>query len=280
MIFKKSVNLCVALGLFATVQAEPEVKKEVESNEDGFVTIFNGKNFDGWYLRVKNKDDALAKRVFTVKDGMVHVFNDTFPQEIDLDEGKDHSLGMMYTKKEYSKYHLKFEYKWGTKKANYFKKWQYDAGVYYHVKDDKVYPTGIEYQVHYHHIKNENHTGDLIRPGGVKYDWYFNKEANSYLHPDDGGVLMTNRKKWLHNAKPTENYHGLNGKWNQCEIIVMGSDYTIHKLNGEVVNMAFNLDPGKGILGFQSETAEIFYRDIKIKEFKESVPAKEFLEKK
>ena len=57
----------------------------------------------------------------------------------------------------------------------------------------------------------------------------------------------------------------------------MGSEYTIHKVNGEVLNMAFNLNPGKGIIGFQSETAEIFYKDIRIKEFDKSVPASQFL---
>jgi len=256
----------------STSNTEPDTK-----NEKGFVSIFNGKNFDGWYLKVKNNDGALAKKVFTAKDGIVHVFNDAFPEEIDLDKGTDDSIGMMYTKKEYSKYHLKFQYKWGTKKANYFKKWQYDAGVYYHITDDKIFPTGIEYQIHYHHLKNENHTGDLIRPKGVNYDWYHDEKTKTYLHPDQGGKLMTNKKKWLHHAKPTNNYQALDGKWNTCEIIVMGNEYAIHKLNGEIVNMCFKPNPGKGIIGFQSETAEIFYRNIQIKEFKESIPSEKFL---
>ena len=57
----------------------------------------------------------------------------------------------------------------------------------------------------------------------------------------------------------------------------MGNAYTIHKLNGEVVNVAFNLTPGAGIIGLQSETAEIYYRNIKIKEFDEVVPMEEFI---
>jgi len=60
----------------------------------------------------------------------------------------------------------------------------------------------------------------------------------------------------------------------------MGDKYAIYKLNGEVVNMAFNLKPGEGIFGFQSETAEIYYRKIKVKEFDEIIPAEEFLPKK
>jgi len=98
------------------------------------------------------------------------------------------------------------------------------------------------------------------------------------MHPNDGGQLEKKRD-WLHFAKPTENYNGVNDKCNTCEIIVMGEEYAIYKLNGEVVNMAFNLKLGAGIIGFQSETAEIYYRDIKIKEFDEIIPAKYFLDK-
>mgnify|MGYP006086980195 FL=1 len=57
----------------------------------------------------------------------------------------------------------------------------------------------------------------------------------------------------------------------------MGNAYTIHKLNGEIVNMATNLSVSEGIIGFQSETAEIYYRNIKIKEFDEIIPIEKFI---
>ena len=78
-------------------------------------------------------------------------------------------------------------------------------------------------------------------------------------------------------ASVTENYHALDNKWNHSEIIVMGDQYAIHKLNGEVINMAFNLTPGEGIIGFQAETAEIYYRNIEIKEFEKIIPSEKFL---
>ena len=142
--------------------------------------------------------------------------------------------------------------------------------------NDKVWQTGVEYQVRFNHTKLRKHTGDLIRPEGTDYDWYSSHSDNTYLHPKDGGKAEEAKTEWLHFASPTTNYNTLNGKWNQCEVIVMGDQYAIHKLNGEVVNMAFNLSPGEGILGFQSETAEIFYRNIMIKAFDEIIPAEEF----
>ena len=42
-------------------------------------------------------------------------------------------------------------------------------------------------------------------------------------------------------------------------------------------HMATELDPAEGIIGLQSETAEIFYRNIEIKEFDEIIPIEELL---
>ncbi|AWV97651.1 3-keto-disaccharide hydrolase [Arcticibacterium luteifluviistationis] len=267
-----AILFCITVLPFA-VTAQKKHK-----SEKGFVQIFNGKNFDGWYLKLRNGDEEMAKEVYAIENGMVHVFKH-MPDSLNLNTGENATHGLFYTKKKYSKYILRFEYKWGSKITNNFDRWQYDAGVYYHVIDDAVWPVGIEYQVRYDHLIDKNYTGDFIRPPGADYDWYTTADGKSYLHPDDGGQLEKNKKEWYHFAKPTENYNALNDKWNQCEIIVMGDQYTIHKLNGEVVNMAFNLTPGEGIIGFQSETAEIFYRNIKIKEFDKVIPAEIFLKK-
>ncbi len=266
--------MIVSLSLVANAQKS-------ESSKKGFVKIFNGKDFDGWHLKIRNGDEALAKQVYAIENGMVHVFKD-MPDSLNLNTGENATHGLFYTNKKYSKYILRFEYKWGTKITNNFDQWQYDAGVYFHVTDDQIWPVGIEYQIRYDHTKKKNHTGDLIRPAGADYKWFCNEETNTYLHPQDGGKpegLVNGKKQWMHLAAPTTNYNGDNNKWNKCEIIVMGDKYAIYKLNGDVVNMAFNLKPGEGIFGFQSETAEIYYRNIKVKEFDEIIPAEKFLGK-
>ena len=275
---KSNYSILILLGIIL-LGGGCAINKE---KNDGFKTLFNGKDFDGWYIKLKDNDEALGKRVFQIEDGMVHVFGKGWPEEIDLDKGTDNTIGMLYTKKSYEKYHLKFQYKWGSKKANYFAKWQYDAGVYYNVTDDKIFPTGVEFQIQYVPEEDRNGTGDLIRPPGQTYDWYFNEKTGDYLNPNKGGILYSGQDsykglKWLHRTKNTRNFNALNDEWNTCEIISMGEDYVIHKLNGEVVNMAFNLKPSAGIIGFQSETAEIYYRNIEIKEFENKVPMEEFI---
>ena len=279
--------ICVVFSLSMTSLSASETTSS-KSNQ-GFKPLFNGKNFDGLYLKIRSGDTEMAKKVFAIENKMIHVFNDKFPQEYKLNTGENDTHGLFYTKKKYSKYILRFEYKWGTRIANNFKQWQYDAGVYYHVIKDDVFPSGIEYQLRYNHITKRNHSGDLIRPKGIDYLWFpdgkntlvnprFEGTAHgqSFLHPNQGGK-ETKVNGWLHLANKTDNFNGLNDKWNNVEIIVMGNEYTIHKLNGEVVNMATNLKPSEGIIGFQSETAEIFYRKIEIKELENSIPIETFL---
>ena len=88
---------------------------------------------------------------------------------------------------------------------------------------------------------------------------------------------MTPHRGGQHLAKKDAKVHALNGEWNHCEVIVMGNDFAIQKVNGEVVNIITDLAHESGPLALQAETAEIFYRNIEIKEFKEALEMESFL---
>lgn len=246
------------------------------ASKEGFVSIFNGTNWDGWYLKLKSGNAELAKKLYAIEDGVVQVFKKDFPDNYKLGTNENDTHGLFYTTTKYSKYIFRFEYKWGFKIANNFKDWQYDAGCYYHVVDDKIWPTGFEYQIRYNHTKNQNHTGDLIQGNKTKYKWFPSTNGNSFLSPSLGGKSQE-VTGWMHLASTPKKCNALNGKWNKCEIIVMGNQYAIHKLNGEIINIATDLSVSEGIIGLQSETAEIFYRKIEIKEFDEIIPMEKFV---
>lgn len=248
-------------------------KNDTNSNTD-FTPIFNGKDWDGWHLKLKNEDAIKATQVFAIEDGMIHVYKD-LPDSLGLDTGENASHGMIYTNKKYSKFIFKFDYKWGSKIYNNFNQFQYDAGMYYHVVNDKIWPVGFEYQVRYNHTQNKNHTGDFWAPPGTKLQWYAGPDGTFEL-PQNGGKPQP-FKKGEQSVLTDAPYNGLNGKWNQCEVIVMGDKYAIHKLNGKIVNMATDLSISEGLIGLQSETAEIFYRNIQIQEFDEFIPLTYFL---
>jgi hypothetical protein len=268
-----ALSLLFALGV--SMISSPVVAAEAGGGlaNDGFVPLFNGTNWNGWYFKIKSGDAGMAKRVYTIEDGMVHVFRD-LPDGYQLNLGSNDTHGLFYTEKKFSQYILKFDYKWGAKKFNNFNEYQYDAGCNYHVVNDKIWPTGIEYQVRYNHLKNKNHTGDFWAYG---LEWYCGTN-NRFLLPQDGGTLTLGHSG-EHLARATDNFHALDDRWNECEVIVMADKYAIHKLNGQVVNYATKLPYHEGNIGLQSETAEIFYRNIRIKEFAEVVPAEQFLKK-
>lgn len=281
------VILVLAIGAIAFVSAYMlrndyylvERKSESASTNE-WIPLFNGKDFDDWDLLLRNGHPEEISKVYTIdSDSSIHFFRD-------LSGGGDcngpklnqkcATHGIMVTKRDYSKYHLKFEYKWGKKLVNDFEDWQYDAGVFFHITDLKVFPAGLQYQVRYDHLNNINYSGEMR--GQIGLQWY-SSDGKSFSLPSNGGVIQpTTNGEWkVFEVAKDAIFHGLDNEWNQCEIIVMGKEYIIFKLNGEVVNMAVNLSVGKGPIAIEAETAEIFWRDIVIKEFEHSVPMVEFL---
>jgi hypothetical protein len=248
-----------------------------KESESGFAPLFNGKNFDDWELLLRKGTVEEAKKVYTIDEGGILHFYRDLPNGSGNDEARRNDFhGVMATKKSFSNYHLKFEYKWGKKLVNNYDKYQYDAGVFYHIMELKVFPVGLQYQVRFNHIDNRNHSGDFVA-SGVKMQWY-SKDGKTFKLPIDGGTKQP-IKKGQHYAESNLKFNGLNEEWNLGEIIVMGDKYAIHLLNGKLANMATNLEPSKGPIAFEAETGEIFWRNIRIKEFQETVPMDNFLKK-
>lgn len=262
------------------ISKNPKKGKDVltakkKASKKGFKSLFNGRDFNEWKLLLRNGTTEEAKKVFTIdKGGILHFYRD-LPKGSGNDEARRNAFhGVMATKKSFSKYHLKFEYKWGEKLVNNFDQFQYDAGVFYHIMELKIFPIGLQYQVRYNNLEDKNHSGDFVA-SGVKMQWY-SKDGETFTLPSEGGNPQP-IKKGQHYASTNVSYNGLNDEWNECEIIVMDDDYALHFLNGKLANMATDLEPKKGPIAFEAETGEIFWRNIKIKEFEEYIPMENFL---
>ncbi len=277
--------LLISLAVFSTVfgcshrfsrrDSLIEKSSATEFNlEEGFVSLYNGKDMSNWNILCRDKEEGLAERVFTAgENGELHVFKD-FPDEYGFKENRSGTHCMFFTPEKYSKYIFRFEYKWGDKKFNNFDQFQYDAGLYFHVYDVKIWPKGIEYQVRYDHTQDLNHTGDIWN-SGAEFDWVAAADT-TYLPIVEGGKIQEHRGG-EHKARNGIIFNALNGKWNQCELIVMADKYAIFKLNGQVVNMLTNMNLSEGEIGLQAETAEIYYRNIEIKTFDKYIPMEVFL---
>ena len=244
------------------------------SSENEYKLLFNGKDFDGFKIMQRNATEKEARLIYRYgTEGELHLFRE-LATGTGVKANKNGTHGMLYTKKNYNRYSLKFEYKWGEKIFNNHKDYQYDSGLLYHIQKLKIWPTALQYQIRYNHIENRNHTGDFVA-SGIKIKWT-SKDGTTFEFPSKGGQPQSVRGT-QHYAHKNAKYHGLDGKWNACEVIVMGDQWAIHKLNGEIVNIATALGASEGPIAFEAETAEILWRNVMIKEFDKDLPLETFL---
>jgi hypothetical protein len=222
------------------------------SKQDGWVSLFNGRNLDGWYTFLpssgKNSD---SKHVFKVEQGMLHILDIPVTAE-------DQEFGYMATDREFSNCRVLVEYKWGTKRFHPRIEAKRDNGLlYFLVGEDRVWPTFVECQI------QETDTGDL---------WIL------------GGSVVT-EGRGPGRRKPNTQSSGRFFKdgdfedrtgWNTVEVILQGNRAT-HLVNGRIVNGGYDIkrpDPenanqlvslDRGRIALQAEGAEIWYRSVKVR---------------
>ncbi|MFC1761081.1 DUF1080 domain-containing protein [Planctomycetota bacterium] len=175
--------------------------------------------------------------------------------------------GMVYggltSKAVYENFHLTLEFKWGEKKWAPRLNEKRDSGILYHCTGEhgamwKVWKKSVELQI------MEEDFGDLFLLGGptamvtVEDDLVWNPSVEPRLR--EGQVARAIR------SVDTESPHG---EWTRIDLYVLG-DSAVHMVNGTAV-MALNeikLDGeplSAGQLQLQSEGAECYYRDVRIR---------------
>jgi hypothetical protein len=269
--FRLTSFLSCALGAALIVAALNATVFAAETNDDGWIPLFNGENLDGWYtfLNEHGKDND-PDQVFTVENGEIHIYKHA-------EDGADTPLGYFATPTDYAHYHLRFQYKWGTKRFGSRSADRRDSGLMYHCTGPDgvlggTWPRCIELQV------QEHETGDALCLAGARYSTFVDPEIlnlpgnveRQYLAPEDGGVPFT-ASVWVARSHPRDELK----RWNTVDLIVMGNDYAVHMVNGVVNNRLIDLQEkdkngdwiplSGGRFLFQAELAEVFYRDIKIR---------------
>jgi hypothetical protein len=188
--------------------------------------------------------------------------------------------GCVFTKQEFENYHLKLKVKWGDKKWEPRTNMLKDAGVLYH----SIGENGAEYWRSWMLSQEfqimEGHMGDYWSQAGSAIDIRaFMPEGNlvnavaSVKQPflafgagsGHGGFCLR-----------SEDRESPKGEWTELELICF-EDKSLHIVNGQVVMVLQNsryVENGnvkpltKGKIQLQSEAAEIYYKDVKIKSMK------------
>jgi hypothetical protein len=206
--------------------------------------------------------------VITIEDGAIHLYKNA-------PEGSTVVMGYIGTEKEYENYHIRFQYRWGTKKFEPRSKLKRDAGFYYHLRGpDAVWPRALQYQI------QQTDVGDLLALYGLQLDSWIDPSTRSasestFLAPEHGGQPRVLGGKGIGYQKRLPGELEVDG-WNTVEVIAR-NDTTEHILNGRVVNRGRNIrlvdtgDPtrsrpvARGRLALEIEAAEILFRNVEIR---------------
>ncbi|MBI3119577.1 MAG: DUF1080 domain-containing protein [Candidatus Hydrogenedentes bacterium] len=244
----------------------------VAGTQEPAVSLFNGKDLEGWYTFIKDRGrDTDPKGVFGVKDGMIHITGEEW--------------GCITTNEEFENFRLVVEFKWGEKTWANREKAARDSGVLIHsVGEDGGYSGiwmhSIECQV------IEGGTGDFIVVGDDTDKFFVTcpvapeMQGTSHVFAPEGNpaTITTGRINWWGRDPAWTDIKGFRGakdvekpagEWNVYEIIADAKTITVN-LNGVLVNRALDCAPARGRIQIQSEGAELFVRKVELAPFKKN----------
>lgn len=184
--------------------------------------------------------------------------------------------GCVFTKQEYENYHFKTKVKWGDKKWEPRTEKLKDSGILYHSIGEagtdywRAWMLSQEFQV------MEGHMGDFWSIANSAID------IKAFIPEGKMNMVASEKQPFIQLGAGTTrdgfcmrsvDAESPDGEWTELELICYG-DKSLHIVNGQVVMILQNsryfegnkhIPLTKGKIQLQSEAAEVFYKDIKIK---------------
>ena len=185
--------------------------------------------------------------------------------------------GCLITKEEYDNYHFQLKYKWGNKKWAFRKDLLMDSGILYH----SIGPMGIEFWRSWMLSQEfqimEGHTGDFWSQANSAMDVRAYKPESvidPLAHADQDYIPIGFNSPYRNYCLRSGNYEKSFDEWNTLDLYCFEGK-SLHVVNGEVVmilkNSRYIDENGNGIpltkgkIQLQSEAAELFFKDIRIR---------------
>ena len=285
---------CAATALRAAAAAPPAANQTADTA--AAVSLFNGKDLDGWRADLATSKEGMPAD----HEDPVHVFSAVTEDGAPAVRVSGQVMGGLSTRREFSNYLLRLEFKWGKKKWPPRENSVRDSGVLYHCVGEPSPRTGwmqsAECQI------EEQDCGDFWAVQGVRAEadtirmdtteaqrkqfeaWAKRNEGN---YPpfayQKGAPRMTVHGDGLMKSGDAERP---TGEWNVVEIYCVGTT-AVHVINGKPVMVLHNLrrpsSPGAreepldhGKIQLQSEGAEVFFRKLEVRPIR-AIP-REYLE--
>jgi len=245
---RHSILLVLCLFLMSTLcgcAIEP-----AGSRDSRWVSLFNGKNLDGWKVKITGYDlNDNYGDTFRVEDGILKVSYEKY----DKFDGR---FGHIFYDETFSHYILRLEYRFVGEQCPGGPGWAFrNSGIMAHgqspesMKKDQDFPDSIEVQLLGGNGRDERPTGNLCTPG---------------THVVMDGKLVTQHCT----SSSSKTYHG--NQWVTIELEVHGNSVIKHIIDGEVVieYEQPQLDNGtmlsEGSISLQSESHPVEFRKVEI----------------
>ncbi len=198
------------------------------------ISLFNGKNLDGWHADVPEMDtDANAINPFVVRNGML----------VSLSEPQGHLI----TDTQYENFRLEVEYRFAGEPGN--------CGVLVYASSPKalykMFPKSIEVQMMHENagdfwcIVEDISVPDMKKRRGLKDEW----------------GITEGKKRRIKNL--TDGSENKVGDWNTMVIECLGREIKVW-INGDMVNHGFDCTANKGQIAVQAEGSEVEFRKLEL----------------
>jgi len=208
------LGLClIVVGVAALAPAA--AAEEAAEQEQGWISLFNGENLDGWRVKIRGYElDDNFGNTFRVEDGLLKVVYDEYEEFGDR-------FGHIFYEQPFSHYLLRVEYRFVGEQVPGGPGWAFrNNGLMLHGQSpesmglDQSFPVSIEVQLLGGDGENERSNANLCSPG---------------THVVMNGELITQHCT----ESSSKTYHG--DQWVTVEVEVRGNKRIRHMLDGEVV---------------------------------------------
>ncbi len=256
-ILKSSTCLILGVCMHAIVLAD-------ETRPQGkWLSLFNGKNLDGWTVKIRDYDvNENFGNTFRVEDGVLKVAYDQYDEF-------DDKFGHIFYKDSFSHYIIRVEYRFTGKQAKGGPSWALrNSGIMVHgqtpesMSKDQKFPVSVEVQF-------KGGTGSGIQP------------TANLCTPGTHVVMNGNLFKPHCKDSSSKTYHG--DQWVTVEVEVRGNQIIKHIIDGKTVLSYTNpqlddqdvnaqkliqkgasLKLDKGTISLQSESHPIEFRKVEL----------------
>ena len=242
----RAVIVIACVGLAAPLVSQSVATVPIPPHEDA-VVLFNGSDLSQFDTFIRGRGlNTDPEHVFKVEDGVIHI--------------SGHEMGYIVTKKTFHRFYLRADFKWGEGTFGERAGQARDSGILYNIQgEQKVWPRSIEFQV------KEGETGDFWLTDGAAITGVDGKRVTG---PPNAALNVGHFEKG-----PEKNVVGFrndsgefekpHGEWNMLELVVE-DDVVLQYVNGKLVDVGTDPFPKDGKILFQSEGAEVYFRNIQL----------------